>query len=184
MLQQYYRDPNGGKLYSDLSEEGMNELADEFETLPLFFMNFHSGTELEEVLGAMEYAVYRDDVKHIILDNLQFMMPRESKAKGGDFKKFEDQDLVIDKFRQFATEKDVNIILVIHPKKDDDKTALGISSIFGTAKATQEADAVLILQRDEKKTYLDIKKNRYDGDMGKINLGFSPITSSFFELSS
>jgi twinkle protein len=40
----------------------------------------------------------------------------------------------------------INIILVIHPKKDDDKLPLGISSVFGTAKATQEADAVMILQ--------------------------------------
>ena len=39
--------------------------------------------------------------------------------------------------RAFATDHDVNIILVIHPKKEDDKAALGISSIFGTAKATQ-----------------------------------------------
>lgn len=40
----------------------------------------------------------------------------------------------------------VNIILVIHPRKDDDRMPLGISSIFGTAKATQEADMVIILQ--------------------------------------
>ena len=42
----------------------------------------------------------------------------------------------------------VNIILVIHPRKDDDRMPLGISSIFGTAKATQEADMVIILQVD------------------------------------
>lgn len=40
----------------------------------------------------------------------------------------------------------VNIILVIHPRKEDDRVALNISSVFGTAKATQEADLVLILQ--------------------------------------
>ena len=162
----------------------MELVADDFETLPLYFLNFHSGTELSEVLGAMEFAVYRDDVRHIILDNLQFMMPRDSsyRSSKSGFEKFESQDYAIDQFRQFATEHDVNIILVIHPKKDDDRQALGISSIFGTAKATQEADAILILQRDENKTYLDIRKNRYDGELGKINLGFSPITSCFFEL--
>ena len=35
---------------------------------------------------------------------------------------------------------------MIHPRKDDDRMPLGISSIFGTAKATQEADMVIILQ--------------------------------------
>ena len=37
---------------------------------------------------------------------------------------------------------------MIHPRKDDDRMPLGISSIFGTAKATQEADMVIILQVD------------------------------------
>ena len=40
----------------------------------------------------------------------------------------------------------VNIILVIHPRKENDQMPLSISSIFGTAKATQEADLVLIIQ--------------------------------------
>ena len=40
----------------------------------------------------------------------------------------------------------VNIIVVIHPKKEDDSIELGLSSIGGTAKATQEADLVMILQ--------------------------------------
>lgn len=182
MLRQFYK---GEGLFEDLPVQLQNKIADEFSTLPMMFMNFHSGTELEAVLGAMEFAVYREDVDHIILDNLQFMMPREHRLRpsGGEFSKFAIQDHAIDKFRAFATEKNVNIILVIHPKKDDDKNALGISSIFGTAKATQEADAILIIQRDEKRTYLDIKKNRYDGELGKINLAFSPVTSCFFETS-
>ena len=31
---------------------------------------------MSQVLEAMDFAVYRDDVQHIIIDNLQFMMPR------------------------------------------------------------------------------------------------------------
>ena len=42
--------------------------------------------------------------------------------------------------------KQVNIILVVHPRKVEDDVPLSLSSISGTAKATQEADAVLILQ--------------------------------------
>lgn len=172
-------------MFADLPLEQQNVVADEFEALPMHFMNFHSGTELDKVLEVMEHSVYRDDTQHIILDNLQFMMPRESsKLSSSGFAKFALQDEAIDKFRNFATDKNVNIIVVIHPKKDDDKISLGISSVFGTAKATQEADAILILQKDEKKIYLEVKKNRYDGELGKVNVSFSPVTSSFFELSS
>ena len=74
------------------------------------------------------------------------MTPSRAISKSG-FEKFEILDEAISQFRKFATEKLVNLIVVIHPKKEDDNQALGISSIFGTAKATQEADIVLILQR-------------------------------------
>lgn len=56
------------------------------------------------------------------------------------------QDVALDKFRKFATEKNVHITLVIHPRKEDEGHKLTLSSIFGSAKATQEADLVVILQ--------------------------------------
>jgi hypothetical protein len=41
----------------------------------------------------MEFAVYQHDIKHIILDNLQFMMPRKS---GKTYDKFDSQDIAIE----------------------------------------------------------------------------------------
>ena len=35
---------------------------------------------------------------------------------------------------------------MIHPRKEDSRLPLHMASIFGTAKATQEADIVMILQ--------------------------------------
>jgi hypothetical protein len=40
----------------------------------------------------------------------------------------------------------VNIILVIQPKKQEEDVRLTMASILGSAKATQEADLVLLLQ--------------------------------------
>lgn len=40
----------------------------------------------------------------------------------------------------------MNIIVVIHPRKEDENVPLSIASIAGTSKATQEADSVIILQ--------------------------------------
>lgn len=120
---------------------------------------------------------------------------------------------------------------MIHPRKEDDRMALGMSSIFGSAKATQEADMVIILQKPSTDglptdgklsngygpagnfqnsnpnamhnrygsvgvghlpvgvgnqiapplTYLEVKKNRYDGTTGKINLKFSKDSSMYYE---
>jgi hypothetical protein len=41
----------------------------------------------------MEFAVYQHDIKHIILDNLQFLMPRK---QGKPYDKFDSQDLAIE----------------------------------------------------------------------------------------
>ena len=62
----------------------------------------------------MDHAIYRDDISHIILDNLQFMMLRENSRSSGNsinssFDKFESQDAIIELFRKFATEKNVRI---------------------------------------------------------------------------
>ncbi|CAM9640212.1 unnamed protein product, partial [Ectocarpus sp. 13 AM-2016] len=142
-----------GRPVADLagSPESLRAVADRFQALPLSFLRFHGGTHVDEVIDAMDYAVYANDVQHIILDNLQFMLTRNSREgqggkRPGPFDKFDAQDIALDKFRKFATEHNVHITLVIHPRKEDEGYKLTTSSIFGSAKATQEADLVVILQ--------------------------------------
>jgi twinkle protein len=154
-----------------LRREKVEALADQFETLPMYFLKFHGGSDIDRVLDAMEYAVYVHDVEHIILDNMQFMITRKPDAKS--FDKFDVQDIAIEKFRKFATAKNVHLTLVVHPKKVDDKERLGMSDFYGSAKATQEADTVLILQSDGVKKFIEVKKNRFDGTIGSAPLYFN-----------
>ena len=136
--------------------------ADRFTQLPLFFLRFYGSSEVEQIVDAMEYAVYVHDVEHVILDNLQFMLS----GQGRGIEKFDAQEHAIEIFRSFATRKNVHVTLVIHPRKEAEGAALGVSSIFGTAKATQEADNVLILQDGGSCRIIEVKKNRFDGDLG------------------
>jgi hypothetical protein len=65
---------------------------------------------------------------------------------------------------------------VIHPRKELDGVRLGLSSVFGGAKATQEADNVIIVQLgalnedgvEVGERTLDVRKNRFDGDLGRV----------------
>lgn len=77
---------------------------------------------------------------------------------------------MIEKFRRIATDHDIHLTLVIHPKKVDESEDLNIASVFGTAKATQEADNVFIIQNRGLLRLFDVKKNRYDGDTGILNV--------------
>lgn len=91
-----------------------------------------------------------------------------------DLIKFERQDAALVKCRKFASHKNIHLTLVVHPRKEQEDVELTLSSVFGTAKATQEADNVLILQRIRGQTKLDIRKNRFDGTLGSIPLVFDP----------
>lgn len=131
-------------LQKPLIETNYPLVSSKFEEQPQYFLRFYGSTCIDEIIDAMDYAVYVYDVQQILLDNLQFMLSGQGGKYIGD--KFDIQDLAIERFRKFATENNVHIILVIHPRKEADNVNLGLSSIFGSAKSTQEADNVLILQ--------------------------------------
>ena len=66
LLQQYMKDVLPvGVAERDMSIEekqkaitSLTALADKFESLPMYFMKFHGGSDVDDVLDAMEYAAY------------------------------------------------------------------------------------------------------------------------------
>jgi twinkle protein len=98
------------------------------------------------------------------------------------FERFDQIDSAVSKFRKFATTRNVHITLVIHPRKEDDNQPLTINSVFGTAKATQEADNVIIIQRGKYYRYLEVVKNRFSGDLGIVPFRYDSQSSHYFEL--
>ncbi|KAM9837514.1 twinkle mtDNA helicase [Aulostomus maculatus] len=154
--------------------------ADKFEELPLYFMTFHGQQNVKIVLDTMLHAVYLYDINHVIIDNLQFMMGQESLQVD----KFAVQDHIIGSFRKFATNASCHVTLIIHPRKEEDDRELQTASIFGSAKASQEADNVLILQEKKLVTCpgrrsLQVTKNRFDGDVGIFPLDFIKSSLTF-----
>ncbi|KAM5271259.1 twinkle mtDNA helicase isoform 2-T2 [Ctenodactylus gundi] len=167
-----------GRLEEQLDK--YEEWADRFEDLPLYFMTFHGQQSIKSVIDTMQHAVYVYDVCHVVIDNLQFMMGHEQLSSD----RIAAQDYIVGAFRKFATDNSCHVTLVIHPRKEDDDKELQTASIFGSAKASQEADNVLILQ-DRKlvtgpgKRYLQVSKNRFDGDVGVFPLEFNKSSLTF-----
>jgi len=63
LLQQYAREPLPT---GDKAMEGkLQAIAEKFKELPMNFLKFHGGTDVDEVIEAMEYAVYVHDTQHI-----------------------------------------------------------------------------------------------------------------------
>lgn len=72
--------------------------------------------------------------------------------------------------------------IVIHPRKEPQDAPLSLSSVFGSAKATQEADNVLILQSINGKKKFEVKKNRYNGELGSVQIEFNRLVRGFVEV--
>uniref|UniRef100_A0A146KWB7 DNA 5'-3' helicase n=1 Tax=Lygus hesperus TaxID=30085 RepID=A0A146KWB7_LYGHE len=161
-----------------------DEWADKFTLLPLYFMTFHGQQALDVVMDTVKHAAYVHDVAHVIIDNVQFMLGLSS-SESGFLDRFYRQDALIGAFRNFATTYNCHVTLVIHPRKERDGESLTTSSIFGGAKASQEADNVLIIQHKfshsglKIKKYLQVAKNRFSGDLGIIPLEFDRESLSF-----
>ncbi|XP_030196959.1 twinkle mtDNA helicase [Gadus morhua] len=154
--------------------------ADQFEELPLYFMTFHGQQNIKTVLDTMQHAIYLYDINHVVIDNLQFMMGQENLSVD----KFAVQDHIVGAFRKFATNSCCHVTLIIHPRKEEDDRELQTASIFGSAKASQEADNVLILQEKKLVTCpgrrsLQVSKNRFDGDVGIFPLDFLKASLTF-----
>lgn len=154
----------------DLTEnpEKFDYFADRFQEIPMFFQTYFGSTEVDKMLAVIEYAIYAYDIGHIVIDNLQFML--SGQARG--FDRYEQQDDTISKFRKLATNSNVHITIVIHPRKGEEGQDLTTHSVFGTAKSTQEADNLLILQYRQHYKVVDVKKNRFDGEIGRVSLWF------------
>lgn len=133
-------------------------------------------------MDVIEHATYVHDIAHVIIDNVQFMMGTTDNSKHVD--RFWKQDDIVAKFRNFATKYNCHVSMIIHPRKERSDEELTTSSIFGSAKASQEADNVLIIQ-DKRlsslrgKKYLQIAKNRYSGDLGIMLLEFDKSRLSY-----
>lgn len=175
MLQQFA----GVPLEQNLQD--FNKFADDFQKLPIYYLAFHGQQPIKVVMEAVEHARYMHDISHVVVDNVQFMLGLGEERDGDRYHR---QDAVIAAFRTFATARHCHVTLVMHPRKERESEDLSTSSIFGSAKASQEADNVLIIQ-DKRltavrgKKYLQVAKNRYSGELGIVPLDFDKDALSY-----
>lgn len=166
-------DVNAKYIQSELA--GVSE---KLSKLPLYFLDFFGSTDMAIILNNMVEAVKTKNVQHILLDNLQFILSEQHMYR---MDKFELADKTISALRSFCNIFNVHVTLVVHPRKEDDNTLLGISSLSGTAKVSQEADNIIILQSNQSGRYLEVKKNRYEGTVGSVKLRFEKERKLVFE---
>lgn len=165
---------------SMINEQVWQDATAQLRSLPMSFMNLFGSHSLDTVLGTMELSMaHKPAPNFIILDNLQFMLSGQSSSP---LDKWDLMETAISAIRSFCNAYRVHVILVVHPRKEMDDTPLGLASVSGTAKATQEADNVIILQKIGDQRYLEVKKNRCTGDLGRVRIAYIPESRLVMEV--
>ncbi len=163
-----------------LDMKAYNDASSRLNDIEMHYMNLFGSHGLSTILDSMELSMKRGPKPDlIILDNLQFMLSGQSSSS---LDKWDLMDRAISSIRAFCNTHDVHVMLVVHPRKEVDDTPLCLASVSGTAKATQEADNVIILQKLGEKRYLDVKKNRFYGDLGRVRIAFVPEARMVMEV--
>jgi hypothetical protein len=147
-----------GKKDFSLNIDKFDQTFERLASLPLWFMRFHGATKLEDVIDAMDYAVSVLDVRHIIIDNLQFMI---GTIVGNE--KFDQQNRVIDMVRDFKKERQIHVSLLAHPRKYDANKEMTEMDLFGSVKLSQDADNVFVIDPTGEYMRFTIRKCRKMG---------------------
>lgn len=87
---------------------------DQFEQLPLTFLNYHGATNPDVLFEEIKRMIASRGIQHVIIDNLQFMLGMSFDDTNDRFLK---QDGIIQRFRELATRTNVHVTLVCHPRK-------------------------------------------------------------------
>ncbi len=79
----------------------------------MWFLSYYGAIDCDTVIAQIKDAINNHGIQHVILDNLQFMTSLNGKYSDVYAK----QDYICHRLRMLATEANVHVSLVIHPRK-------------------------------------------------------------------
>ncbi|KAK5967224.1 hypothetical protein GCK32_000237, partial [Trichostrongylus colubriformis] len=190
MLVQYA----GVPLYRVEYSSAIDMWLDKFERTkgPLTIMKADEFREksINQIASAIRSQVINSACQHVVIDNLQFLVNQSTMSddQSSILDRFHMQDRFVGHMRALATLYGVHVTMVVHPRRIDAEAELDIQHFGGSARVTQEADNVLVLQRrrDDRdrgkfRKFLHILKNRYGDrkvEVDQLEMVFQPGTYS------
>lgn len=89
---------------------------------------------------------------------------------------------IINSFKQFSSSHNIHITLEMQPIEKCNDSEMNLNSIFQSAESIQYVDNVIILQNIKGKKILDIKKNKFDGELGSSKIFFDEDSQKYRQL--
>jgi twinkle protein len=165
-------------------EETLNRYAEN-----LFVIDILGDIEKQNLLQIMEYGVRKYGIDVFVVDSLM-----KIKFASENYKILGEQKEFVSAMKNFVSEYKCHVHIVAHPRKGSSDSEIPDSSdISGTGDISNLADNVFVVYRytDEQKelrrksgidyvdNFLEVKKNREHGILGRINFIFNPEHKTF-----
>lgn len=176
-----------GRSAYEMTPEERAEVAPLVRDLPLFLLDRHGPTPLQDIKDVIYHAVHRYGVQTVILDHLHYLL-----AAGGDDER-KAIDHAVREIKGWTLDLRIHIVLVVHPSKlqTDQKGRLikpSLNNLKGSSAIKQETDNGILVWRhrstepgdtDHRAEVTVLKCRSPAGREGSIWLDFVPGAELF-----
>lgn len=169
-------------------EMGYEEFLEKFgDNVPAFFVpkEIVNATSMLDWIKARTYeAIIKYNAKVVFIDHLHFLMRMKDFAGSTNISLLVGS--IVRELKLLAVESDITIFLISHITKIETGTAPQIDDLRDSSFTAQEADIVLMLNKEVEKdrsepggfketgySFLRVLKNRRTGRLGSVKLGFN-----------
>lgn len=173
---------------NEITDYDVNSVLNEFAD-NLFIIDFLGEIEPKTLFEIMEFGARKYGIDFFVIDSLM-----KIKLTADERKVYWEQKNFVNKLADFVKEFKCHVHLVAHPRKGkSDDYESNKSDIAGSGDITNIADNVLMIYRYSEEqieqrrkahkepydSYLEVKKNREHGELGKIGFYFNKEFKSF-----
>ncbi len=173
---------------NEVSDYDVNSVLNEFAE-NLFIIDFVGEIELKTLFEILQFGAMKYGIDFYVIDSLmKIKLSTDSNKLYGEQKNF------VNKLADFVKEFKCHVHLVAHPRKGKaDEYETNKSDIAGSGDITNIADNVLMVYRysedqiEQRRkagknpydSYLEVKKNREHGELGKVGFYFNKEFKTF-----
>ena len=167
------KDPYTGKKYATIDNEIRKRIQEWVKGRFFLFNNKYDSpkAQRDKILEIFQICVKRFGCKLFLCDNL---MSALADAPDDEYKA---QAVFVNAMKNFATEWNVHVIIVAHPRKTKPGEALGQDDVAGAKAIINLADIALASERPN----INIIKNRDDGEKKRIICSYDPANRRIFQ---
>ena len=159
-------------------KEDLDFAQNEFERLPLFFINHYGAITIQKLEAVLRYSDKYLDTKYIFLDHLSYMIDNKSPNK------VEQIGEILRFIKSLNLELNNHVFIICHPSKTTSENEISEFTLRGSAEIAQICDNLFILRADKDSLISEVELRFARSELaqcGKALFCVNPLISKYTE---